>query len=78
MASRKQRWQRPSRIFNRGLVLAKLRLQLSNTGPLRLPWKDCMVGPGQHVTVTRMRLELSYFWGGLRVCFGSEARDPKP
>ncbi|CAE7386016.1 unnamed protein product [Symbiodinium natans] len=65
--------QKPKRfkmqIFNRGLVLAKLRLQLSNTGPLRLPWKDCMVGPGQHVTVVidTAPLECGEWHGTIRI-----------
>ncbi|CAE7279844.1 PPR4 [Symbiodinium sp. CCMP2456] len=56
-------------IINRALVLAKLSIQLSNTGPLRLPWKDCMVGPGQHVNVLidTAPIECGEWRGAIRV-----------
>lgn len=38
-------------VYNRGLVLARLQMELLGTGPLRAPWHDCMLGPGQRVTV---------------------------
>lgn len=38
------------RVYNRGLVLARLQMELLGTGPLRAPWHDCMLGPGQRVT----------------------------
>eukprot|EP00931_Biecheleriopsis_adriatica_P101354 TRINITY_DN76508_c0_g1_i1.p1 TRINITY_DN76508_c0_g1~~TRINITY_DN76508_c0_g1_i1.p1 ORF type:complete len:679 (+),score=111.90 TRINITY_DN76508_c0_g1_i1:54-2039(+) len=40
-----------AQIRNLGMSLAKLTLQISSAGPLRLPWKDCMLGPGQSVDV---------------------------
>jgi len=56
-------------IINRALVLAKLRLQLSNTGPLLLPWKDCMLGPGQtvNVMVDTTPVECGEWLGAIRV-----------
>lgn len=38
-------------VYNRGLVLARLQMHLQDVGPLKLPWSDCMLGPGQKVTV---------------------------
>lgn len=40
------------RVYNRGLVLARLQMQLQDVGPLKLPWSDCMLGPGQKVTAS--------------------------
>lgn len=40
------------RVYNRGLVLARLQMHLQDVGPLKLPWSDCMLGPGQKVTAS--------------------------
>lgn len=38
-------------ITNRGLSLARIKLEASSIGPLRMPWKDQMLGPGQTIDV---------------------------
>ena len=50
------------RVYNRGLVLARLQMELQDTGPLKVPWRDCMLGPGQKVTASWRRAAL-YSWG---------------
>ena len=46
------------RVYNRGLVLARLQMQLQDVGPLKLPWSDCMLGPGQKVTASWLKCTL--------------------
>jgi len=38
-------------IANRGFYLAKVTLEVSSSGPLRLPWKDTVLGAGQSIDV---------------------------
>lgn len=38
-------------LTNRGLALARLRLEVASGGPLRLPWRDTQLGPGQSIEV---------------------------
>mmetsp|Transcript_28575 Transcript_28575/g.51787 ORF Transcript_28575/g.51787 Transcript_28575/m.51787 type:complete len:632 (-) Transcript_28575:14-1909(-) len=39
-------------ITNRGFYVAKLTLEVSSSGPLRLPWKDTSLGAGQSIDVS--------------------------
>ena len=50
------------RVYNRGLVLARLQMELQDAGPLKVPWRDCMLGPGQKVTASWRRAAM-YSWG---------------
>lgn len=38
-------------ITNRGPSLAKINLHVSSAGPLRMPWQDTVLGPGQKIDV---------------------------
>mmetsp|Transcript_61900 Transcript_61900/g.98063 ORF Transcript_61900/g.98063 Transcript_61900/m.98063 type:complete len:611 (-) Transcript_61900:40-1872(-) len=38
-------------LTNRQLILARVRLEVIEGGPLRLPWRDTMLGPGQSIEV---------------------------
>ena len=43
-------------VYNRGLVLARISMEVMDLEPLRVPWKDCLLGPGQKVTAARWML----------------------
>ena len=43
-------------VYNRGLVLARISMEVMDLEPLRVPWKDCLLGPGQKVTAARRML----------------------
>ena len=43
-------------VYNRGLVLARISMEVIDLEPLRVPWKDCLLGPGQKVTAAGCKL----------------------